>query len=59
MPGLFRTLVLERLRLPLEVWKTSACGAPSWTRTDGIGRHAQGFERPLARVCREAPSSAT
>ena len=42
--GLLRTLVWERLLLPLEVWKTSASGSSSWTRTDGIGRHAPGLE---------------
>ena len=66
-PGAFRTLVLERLRLPLSV--TSAvceCGA----RLDLLGRHraacprsgrlrtrAVPTERTLARVCREAGAS--
>ena len=42
--GLLRSLVWELLLLPLEVWKTSGSGSPSWTRTDGIGRHAPGLE---------------
>ena len=63
-PHLFRTLVLERLRLPLMMTEVSCeCGA----RLDICGRHrgacarsgrlrarAVGPERSLARVCREA-----
>ena len=60
---LFRTLVLERLRLPLNVTnETCSCGAA----LDTMGRHrvcprsgllktkAQGPERSLVRICREA-----
>ena len=63
-PQLFRTLVLERLRLPLQVVEARCeCGAP----LDTLGRHraaccrsgrlftrACPTERSLARVCREA-----
>ena len=63
-PQLFRALVLERLRLPLDVTDASCeCGS----RLDLLGRHraacprsgrlrsrALGTERSLARVCREA-----
>ena len=62
--GLFRTLILERLRLPLQVTeKVCECG----TMLDSTGRHraacnrsgrlkkrALAPERTLARVCREA-----
>ena len=62
--GLFRTLILERLRLPLQVTeKVCECG----TMLDSTGRHraacnrsgrlkkrALALERTLARVCREA-----
>ena len=60
--GLFRTLILERLRLPLQVTE-KVCG----TMLDSTGRHraacnrsgrqkkrALAPERTLARVCREA-----
>ena len=63
-PDLFRTLVLERMRLPLQVSEAHCeCGSP----LDVQGRHravcprsgrlksrAQAPERTLARVCREA-----
>ena len=63
-PHLFRTLVLERLRLPLDVTEARCeCGIP----LDVFGRHraacprsgrlrtrAVGPERTLARICREA-----
>ena len=63
-PQLFRTLVLERLRLPLDVTESKCeCGC----FLDTTGRHraacprsgrlrtrAVGPERTLARVCREA-----
>ena len=63
-PHLFRALVLERLRLPLDVTEAVCeCGS----RLDVLGRHraacprsgrlrsrAVGIERSLARVCREA-----
>ena len=62
-PEHFRTLILERLRLPLQTMDAHECGA----LLDVQGRHravcprsgrlrsrAVGFERTLARVCREA-----
>ena len=63
-PSLFRTLILERLRLPLQVTEAHCeCGA----RLDRCGRHraacgrsgrlrsrATATEKTLARVCREA-----
>ena len=63
-PSIFRTVVLERLRLPLDVIEaTCACGG----FLDSLGRHraacpqsgklrtrAVGPERTLARICREA-----
>ena len=63
-PGLFRTLILERLRLPLHVTDVQCeCGST----LDRMGRHraacarsgrlktrALPTERTLARVCREA-----
>ena len=63
-PGLFRTLILERLRLPLHVTDAQCeCGST----LDRMGRHraacarsgrlkmrALPTERTLARVCREA-----
>ena len=66
-PEIFRTLVLERLRLPLNVTEeTCSCGAA----LDILGRHraachcsgllkrrAKCPERTLARVCREAGAS--
>ena len=66
-PELFRTLVLERLPLPLNITdETCACGAA----LDTMGRHraacprsgllkhrAQGPVRSLARICREAGAS--
>ena len=50
-PHLFRTLVLERLRLPLDVWgrHRAACPRSGWLRARAVGP-----ERSLARVCREA-----
>ena len=46
----FRTLALERLRLPLQVSEVACvCG----TRLDSRGRH-RATERTLTRVCREA-----
>ena len=62
-PSQFRTIVLERLRLPLEVTEAFClCGS----RLDSLGRHraacpqsgrlrerAAGPERTLARICRE------
>ena len=68
-PHLFRTLVLERPRLPLMMTEASCeCGA----RLDICGRHrgacarsgrlrakAVGPERSLARVCREAGATVT
>ena len=66
-PNLFRTLILERLRLPLLVCEVRCeCGL----LVDGHGRHraagphsvrlrtrASAPERTLARVCREAGAS--
>ena len=66
-PDLFRTLILERLRLPLLVSEARCeCGLS----VDGHGRHraacphsgrlrtrASAPERTLARVCREAGAS--
>ena len=63
-PHLFRTLILDRLRLPLPLTEANCeCGS----RLDVFGRHraacprsgrlrvrAAGPERTLARVCREA-----
>ena len=63
-PHLFRTLVLERLRLPLDVTESRCeCG----NRVGALGRHrgacprsgrlrarAVGPERTVARLCREA-----
>ena len=63
-PSIFRTLLLERLRLPLHITEARCeCGA----RLDRTGRHraacprsgrlkrrAMPTERTLARVCREA-----
>ena len=63
-PGIYRTLLLERLRLPLHITEARCeCGA----RLDRAGRHraacarsgrlkrrAMPTERTLARVCREA-----
>ena len=63
-PSIFRTVVLERLRLPLSVTEaTCACGR----HLDSLGRHRAacphsgklrtrgvGPERTVARICREA-----
>ena len=63
-PGIYRTLLLERFRLPLHITEARCeCGA----RLDRAGRHraacarsgrlksrAMPTERTLARVCREA-----
>ena len=63
-PSIFRTVVLERLRLPLSVTEaTCVCGR----HLDSLGQHraacphsgklrtrAVGPERTVARICREA-----
>ena len=66
-PVLFRTLLLERMRLPLQITEARCeCGS----QLDKLGRHrgacprsgrlrsrALPIERTLARVCREAGAS--
>ena len=56
-PVLFRTLLLERMRLPLQITEARCeCGS----QLDKLGRHRGAcprFERTLARVCREAGAS--
>ena len=62
--GLFRTLILERLRLPLQVAEAVCeCGADlaregrhraACTRSGKLKTRALAPERTLARVCREA-----
>ena len=63
-PELFRTLVLERLRLPLEVVESQCeCGTPLDTlerhraacpRSGRLRTRAGPPERTMARICREA-----
>ena len=63
-PDLFRTLVLERMRLPLQVSEARCeCGLPldvqgrhraACPRSGRLKSRAQAPERTLARVCREA-----
>ena len=63
-PDLFRTLVLERMRLPLQVSEAHCeCGLPlgvqgrhraACPRSGRLKSRAQARERTLARVCREA-----
>ena len=63
-PDLFRTLVLERMRLPLQVSEAHCeCGLPldvqgryraACPRSGRLKSRAQAPEQTLARVCREA-----
>ena len=55
-PQLFRALVLERLRLPLDVTDASCeCGSRlGLLGSKRLRSRALGTERSLARVCREA-----
>ena len=67
-PYLFRTLVLERLRLPLPVTEAFCeCGSPldvwgrhraACPRSGRLRARAVGLERSLALVCREAEATA-
>ena len=56
-PDVFRTVVLERLRLPLQITESHCeCGATSWDATEPgkLRSRPVAPERALARICREA-----